>query len=285
MLNKINLDDIPIGEETKTPIQIAAEAEITDDHRVVKPKPAIVMGYYNKRGQTYPIPWGSYGDMSLIVGPSKSMKSRLKSALVAIYMREKPIENWPDMRGVNSHGKFIIDIDTEQNEFHVNEMRRDQLDLAAFKTNGHLKTFRLRRYSPQERLDFLKWIVFDSPYSGKIGLVVVDGAADLIDDTNDLTQSSMLVNLFMKITDEAGCHLITILHRTKHSAKPTGHIGSAILKKAETVVFVEKAEDGVVTVSPEYCRNKPFRPFKFRLDPITLLPIHEDSFNTIFDDE
>jgi len=281
-VEKIKLEDFEFGEDFRKPEDIAHEARIADGHRNVPPNPAIVMGWYTKRGTSYPIPWGSYGDMSLIVGPSKSMKSRLKTALVAAYSREKPIENFPNMRGVKSHGKFIVDIDTEQNEFHVAEMRRDQLELAAHKTNGHLLTFRLRKYDPAERRAFLKWVCFESEWAGKIGLVCVDGAADLIEDTNDLVQSSQLAGLFMRITDETNAHLITILHRTKQSAKPTGHIGSALLKKAETVVFVEKDENDVVHVKPEYCRNRPFKRFSFRLDPVTLLPVHEEAFDDIF---
>jgi hypothetical protein len=60
------------------------------------------------------------------------------------------------------------------------------------------------------------------------------------------------------------------LHRNFGSAKPTGHLGSAILKKAETVVFVEKEND-IVRVSPEYTRNYPFEEFEFKINEEGLL--------------
>ena len=40
---------------------------------------------------------------------------------------------------------------------------------------------------------------------------------------------------------------------------------SAILKKAETVIFVEK-ENELTLVNPEYTRNQPFEPFAFAVD-------------------
>ena len=61
------------------------------------------------------------------------------------------------------------------------------------------------------------------------------------------------------------CHIITVLHRNFGSNKPTGHLGSSILKKSETVAFVEKQDD-VTIVTPEYSRNIPFNDFGFSVD-------------------
>jgi len=55
------------------------------------------------------------------------------------------------------------------------------------------------------------------------------------------------------------------LHRNFGTKKPTGHLGSAILKKAETVIFVEK-ENELTLVNPEYTRNQPFETFAFAVD-------------------
>ena len=84
----------------------------------------------------------------------------------------------------------------------------------------------------------------------------------------------------MKWSSVTNSHLCTVLHRNHGSDKPTGHLGSAIMKKAETVAFVTR-EDGIVNVTPEYTRNYPFEEFKFELDD-EFLPkeasIYESSF-------
>ena len=107
------------------------------------------------------------------------------------------------------------------------------------------KAFNLRKFSVEQRLGFLKWLLLESEYSGKIGLVCLDGAADLVHSVNDELASYELAQTFMELTAEAKCHLITILHKNSQGGKPTGHLGSAILKKAETVTFLTKGADGI----------------------------------------
>jgi hypothetical protein len=49
--------------------------------------------------------------------------------------------------------------------------------------------------------------------------------------------------------------------KTFGTSKPVGHVGS-VLKKAETVVFIEK-EDNVSIVKCKYSRNMPFEDIHF----------------------
>jgi hypothetical protein len=67
------------------------------------------------------------------------------------------------------------------------------------------------------------------------------------------------------------------LHRNFQSKKPTGHLGSAVLKKAETVVFVE-LEGEFTIATPEYTRNQPFETFAYSINE-NWLPYIDDNFN------
>ena len=69
----------------------------------------------------------------------------------------------------------------------------------------------------------------------------------------------------MTWSSDNNCAIITILHRNFESDKPTGHLGSAILKKSESVVFINK-KDNIVEVQPKYTRNMPFNTFSFELN-------------------
>lgn len=264
----------------KEPWEIELEAEVKDDH-YPPPDPCISVGTYNYAGRPEPIILGSYGDMSCIVGESKSMKTRLKSVMVACYLGNVK-QRFPDWNAHNTIGKYVIELDTEQSEFYVGRMRKNTRDMGYAHDNDRYKTYRLRKYDPVERYNFLEYICLKSPLRDKIGLVIVDGAADLIHDTNDIVQSQKLVNLFMRITDETNCHLTTVLHRTKSSQKPTGHIGSSILKKCETVMILNR-EDKTVTAKAAYTRGYPINEFKFTLDS-EHLPIMED-LEDPFDDD
>lgn len=131
--------------------------------------------------------------------------------------------------------------------------------------NPFYKTFCLRPYSPKERLQFIEWIYYESDLKGKIGLGSIDGIADLVDDVNDLKQSNEVVQFLMKLTEETHSALITVIHKNFDSLKPTGHLGSAVTKKAETVLFVDR--DGFnVNVKSQYARNIPIEEFTFNVN-------------------
>ena len=119
-------------------------------------------------------------------------------------------------------------------------------------------------------------MLYESEYRNQIGLVTIDGYADLIKDFNNLEESTMLSNNLLKWTDETKCHITGILHSTFGSRKPTGHAGSSVLKKAETVVFTEADGDNT-KVTCDYSRNVSLNEFSFTIDSNTWLPKIVDS--------
>ena len=238
-----------------------------DPAKPIKRQPvAISMGETNFGQERYPIPFGSYGDFSCLVGASKSMKTFLKTALIASYIGGKSNHYFEEFKGHHTEGKYILDIDTEQSPYHAQRASKRVIQMIGSSYKYHIP-FALREISTIERFQFIEWLVNESEYKDNIGLITIDGAADLMDDVNDLKESNRIAQAFMRWTTTAKCHLITVLHRNFGSNKPTGHLGSAILKKAETVAFVERnKEQGITMVKPEYTRNYPFEEFGFRLN-------------------
>ena len=59
--------------------------------------------------------------------------------------------------------------------------------------------------------------------------------------------------------------MVAVLHANAGSRKPTGHLGSAITKKAETVAYVQKDLD-IVTVTPDFTRNYGWEEFTFQVN-------------------
>lgn len=244
--------------------------QIHDEHfvdieEVLKPQPvAISIGETFYKGTYYPVSFGSYGDFSCIVGASKSKKTFLKSLITACYIGGNSNTYADNIKGHYAHDRYVIDIDTEQSHYHSQRVFRRVIEMVGANTSYYIP-FALRKLSPSERLEFIEWVFTESPYKGKIGLVLIDGVADLVSDVNDLEASNNITNSLMRWSEKEQCHIITILHRNFGSAKPTGHLGSSVLKKAESVVFVEKEGD-YVKVIPEYTRNQPFDPFCFRVN-------------------
>ena len=260
----IEIPLIKLNGSTKEPKDIFQSAYI-DLNKPIKPQPiAISIGTHNYKGSDYPTAFASYGDFSCIVGASKSKKTFLKSLILARYIGGNSERFGFDIKGHDTKDKLVIDIDTEQSQFHSARSFRRVCEMVGGYPDFY-KTFCLRPYSPAERFEFLEYLFMESEYKENIGLVSIDGVADLVSDTNNLEDSNKITNALLKWSDTTKSHIITVLHRNFQSNKPTGHLGSSVLKKAETVLFVEKNGD-LTNVNPEYTRNIPFDSLSFGVD-------------------
>ena len=126
-------------------------------------------------------------------------------------------------------------------------------------------------------MQFIDWVVYESEFKDKIGLMSIDGYVDLVTDFNSLEQSTGLTEKLLNWTANGKMHCTGILHKNFGTSKPVGHVGSSVLKKAETVVFVEKEEENTI-VKCEYSRNQPFQDIKFFVDDNDWLPKEVQDF-------
>lgn len=238
-----------------------------DINEKIKPQPiAISIGENYYKGNSYPVPFATYGNYSCIVAPSKSKKSFFKSALIAAYIGGNSVNYFPNIRGHRRSDAVIVDIDTEQSNFDAQKVFRRVKTMSGSDYSFYFP-FALRRYKAKERMQFVEWLFNEWDYRNDIGLMSIDGYAHLVSDFNNLEQSNELTENLMKWTDEKQCHITGILHSNFGSDKPVGHIGSFTLKMAETVVYLtseEGIERQLVKVDADkYSRNKPFDSFKF----------------------
>lgn len=248
-----------------------------DLRKPLKPQPvAISIGDTVRKGNIYPIAFGSYGDFSCIVGASKSRKTWFKSLIEASYAGGNTFNYAPKIKGHSQEGKLIVSIDTEQSDYHT-QMVGHRVEELIGSITPFYKPHALRKYSTFERLQYIEWLLYESNYRDKIGLLTIDGIADLTDDVNDLQTGNMITQNLLKWTAEKNCHIVTILHKNFASMKPTGHLGSAVMKKAETVAFVEKEDNFSKVSAHEYTRNLPFEPFMFGVNNDWLPYIVEDN--------
>ncbi|WP_417858840.1 hypothetical protein [Xanthomarina gelatinilytica] len=247
--------------------------------QLTPPPVALSLGEYTYKNINYPIPFGSYGDFSCLVGASKSMKTFLKSALLAGYIGGKSNYYFPNLKGHQTKDKFIIDVDTEQSLWHTQRVAKRVCEMVGGNYDLY-KPFATREYDAKTRFQYIEWIMMESEYRNNIGLIAIDGAADIIESVNDLDEANKIVQGMMTWTTKTKAHLSTVLHRNHGSDKPTGHLGSAIMKKAQTVAFVTREGD-VIKVTPDYCRDYPFKEFYFTINKESHLPEIDESYNPI----
>lgn len=233
--------------------------------KIEHPPVAISMGSHTMGRNTYSTPFGTYGNFSCIVGASKSKKTFLKSLVVASFIGGKSNMYTSTIKGHRDRECFIIDIDTEQSSWHAQNVFKRVMRTAGMDNYDYYKPFALRAYDPKQRLEFVEWLIYESDMKDNIGLVSIDGLADLVDDFNDLKESQKVINKVMKWTSDKQFHLTTILHSNYGSAKAVGHIGSSMLKKAETVCSVIN-EGEVVRASFTHTRGFPIDDFSYMVN-------------------
>ena len=261
-------ENIDVKEESKTKVNFhdiynTAFIDVTKD--IEHPPTAISIGTHTISGKRYPTDFATYGNFSCITGASKSRKTFFKSLLVARYLGKA---SEPYSKLISSHDSdelFVFDVDTEQSKSHAHRVSKRVVKMLGVKDHEFYKPFSLRKFLPKERVEFVEWLIYESDFKNNIGLISIDGLADLIDDFNDVKESNRIIQKVMKWTDDKQFHLTTILHSNFGSTKAVGHVGSSAFKKAETICRVT-TEENITTVNFSHTRGFPIEDFQFTID-------------------
>ena len=240
------------------------ELKIELDVEVEAPPIALSFGthsYTTKRGTiTEETPIATYGNFSFIQAPPKSYKSFFTSLIVSTYMKSQNRWSGDSFRSYRE-GKDVYHFDTEQGKWHCQRGFRRVADMAETEEGYH--TYSLRKINYKHRLGFIEYKLSQAE-EGSIGLVIIDGIADLVADVNNIEESNLCVQKFMEWSSNYNCHIITVIHSNHGSTKPTGHLGSFCEKKTETQISLNREEGSkVVDVSCKRSRNHSFEDFSF----------------------
>ena len=118
-----------------------------------------------------------------------------------------------------------------------------------------------------QRLEFIEHYITNK--ISEPSLVIVDGVADLCADVNNIEKSNELVSALMRLSQQQNVHIICVIHQNFGSAKlGTGHLGSALEKKAETVISLEAntVNKDWITVKCGRSRGYSFETFSFQVN-------------------
>ncbi|MBR5281954.1 MAG: AAA family ATPase [Alistipes sp.] len=202
----------------------------------------------------------SQGNISAVVGEAKSKKTFLCTAIVGSMLDINERKQF----GIQPNRGRIVWIDTEQSREHIQRLlfRINVMgNIPHTSPNPYIRLLAVREEKPQERLNIMRYAI--EYYKPK--LVVIDGISDLLNNPNNLEESEALVSSLLTLSSDYGCHIMSVLHTNPNSDKARGHLGSTLMRKAETVVYVHKAGD-ISYVEPQFCRNMPFERFAFRVE-------------------
>ena len=210
-------------------------------------------------GKIYNI--GGEGMLGVITGKKKSGKTFVMLHIVAAAISARKMMGYrlqlrPDQN--------ILFVDTEQSRFFFEVTQHEVYDMASVTAPANYYAFHLRKWSVAERLTALRKLIEQIP---NLGLIVIDGVVDLCADMMDYDKSTKTVQELMKICEETGAMVLTVLHLTKQGSDMRGHLGTELGNKCDFSMSVEKAEEErIFTVKSLDSRFAQFAPFSFKRD-------------------
>lgn len=201
------------------------------------PAPPIVMSVLNWDKEWKQQRLFTAGNISSTTGKAKSKKSMLTAVFMAAASSNATICS--KMTGHLPEGKnMAVLFDTEQASYDSQVLGKKILELGGGINN--VNVFCLREYSNKDRIRIIERAL--EKYGERIGFMVIDGVADLVNSINDEEEAGKAVQKLMKWSKQYNIHIHNVIHQNKADSYATGHLGSAILKKSEAIISVEKNE-------------------------------------------
>ena len=231
------------------------------------------------------------GEYSCIVASAKTKKSFCKSLITAAYIGGNTSAFSTHIQGDRKTEGYVIDLDTEQGTYYAKKTfsRVEKMVGNRYKNYIPIAT---RSKSVQERLGLIEWLIYKSPYAGNIDLLLVDGIADLVYNTNDIVEGAKVAEMMLQWTSE-GLHICNVIHKAGNNDKARGHLGTAVTIKAESIIFMDRLVDdqgnllekNTVKVRCGYVRGIDFEDFYLTVNdkglPFTHTDLRDNVFKTV----
>ena len=261
--------------------EIEKKCRVNTKELLLYPPIALSMGEVTLRtkngAKIFPIPLGTYGNFSFVSAPPKTHKTYFISLLASVYISGSN-RFGGDMRGFRED-KCLIHFDTEQGKYHAQRVFSRVKDMAEIdKEDICYHTFALRTIGYKTRIEFIDYYLKKQE---NLGLVIIDGIADLCSDVNNIVEANEVVQRIMEWSANYNCHIICVIHSNWGSEKPTGHLGSFMEKKTETHIQLEKNILNEVTVKCKRSRGFAFENFSFKINDFGLPVIVKEMYDPL----
>ena len=207
------------------------------------------------------------GDFSMTIGKAKSRKTFLNTLLMGVLVGN--LNNGRIKANLPDDKRMVLSFDTEQGAYHAHKAAKRIHQLLKVNDTPNFKAYGLRKYTPQKRLKFIEFLIYNTP---NLGVVFIDGIRDLISSINDEEQATMITSKLLKWTEELSIHVNCTLHMNKGDNNARGHVGTEMLNKSLTTISVSKDKQNpqCSLVEVTESRDKEPPPFIFGIDEIEL---------------
>jgi hypothetical protein len=202
---------------------------------------------------------GSLGNFSCITGQAKARKSFARFFLEAAAVKNGMLSDTFYVK-LPEGKRDIIYIDTEQGKDNVKFAGQRIMKMAGINNPVNYKAYAFREYSYLERCEMIEEIIINNP---ELGILFLDGVADLASCNNDEVEGNRVAQLLMTWTSRYNIHINTIIHQPRSHGGATGHLGAVVEKKGESIIGVKKDGDYSIIESKMLRNSADFSPFPF----------------------
>lgn len=234
------------------------------DFTVPYTKPDFVFSF---RGR----PFARLGDVQIVSGQAGHGKSMLFSQFITAILKGE----FGELRYELSEKPKVLLIDTEQSIDDVIAGKNRVMELCGYGLQEPRDDFRVIMLRDTDTA-IERWkMTLEAIYEVKPNIIILDGLLDVVNDFNDQIKCAELIYKCMRVASHYKAAMMCVLHQNPLSAKLTGHLGSAAMRKVTDIIVVikEKMKNGDVrfTVKEDKARgHQDFEDWQFRVLPVSL---------------
>lgn len=173
------------------------------------------------------------GNISCIIAQAGFGKSSVCEAILS-----KVINPECDGLGFNVSDKInkAVYIDCERTRHDTHASFERALRRAKVNDSDKIILANIRLANLKERLK----IIIDIVEEFKPELLIIDGAGDLAEDTNNNAESNAIKFWLRTLAEKYTLSILTTLHPNPNTEKARGHLGSELQRECEAVVIIKK---------------------------------------------
>ncbi|MBO9619999.1 MAG: hypothetical protein J7539_13305 [Niabella sp.] len=196
---------------------------------------------------------------------AKAGKTAFESFLIAGCISVDGLADIPAALEIvpNNEKKAVIHMDTEQDRADQQYNIRTILKRTGCSiTPDHYLSYNILQLPLTEYIKTTDAIcAAASEKHGGIYCIFIDGIADYMEDTNNITQSRAIREYFTLLANKYDCPVVAIIHQNPGSEKERGHIGGEGQRKCYAMISITK--DGDIS-----CAKNKFSRKAGELEPI-----------------
>ena len=219
-------------------------------------------------------PFARLGDVQIVSGQAGHGKSMLFSQIITAILKGEFGELRYELSDLIPRPVVLL-IDTEQSKDDVIAGKNRVMDLCGYSVTEPRDDFRVIMLRETETA-LERWkMTLQAIYEVKPNIIILDGLLDVVRDFNDQSECAELIYKCMQIATFYRAAMMCVLHQNPQSAKLTGHLGSAAMRKVTDILVVskEKTKGGDVIFSVEETKargHQDIEDWQFRVLPVSL---------------